>query len=768
MERGIADVSPFPTFIRRLTRTDKARIAFIGFALLLAAFSGHPVGAAMSGAFDKVLFDTAARFFSHPSSREVAVVLIDGKTLREYGTDGLTMRTAELIRRLGQASSITLDYPLASDTHTDELAQAVAESERVILPLPRGSLEQADALPSVLRERAAGSGQRHFTLGHYGAVNGFVPYLDSAQGAFPHVVLEAIRVAGAQHVHEPLQTHLRQYALSLASTRQHAVLVMLGAPARLPQYSFADVLDGRVPADSFADKLVFVGEADGIDAGFQVSSLNMEAVSLPQLDALVADAVISGNMASELPAYVAIPIYLALALGMVGICLLVRGGWMHACAIVWGVSMLVLPIALLTASHRWLGLGVLPLVCLLIYVHFAWERTRRTQNLLRREIDKLRHLRTAMGAAHDSSPEDVVHRDPLEQIRHAMREIRTWQGTFVTMINRLPYPVFVVTEGKMSVWNAKAADMLTNDGEGPGAITLAQVQPLVVEHCRGEEHVSTEVTLGGREHMLLCVPYAVASSHPAGVQAASFLVCLIDIVGVKQGVMHDKLALRHIAHDLRSPLSTILSLIEERTEEQSRGAGHDQAFLEDLRRQADYSLRVAKDFLQLSRAEQLGRDSFAPIALSDLVAEAADQLWPAAQSRSIELIGPECGLDETLLHGHADMLIRALVNVIDNALKYSPPHTAITLRIAVAGEGRMALHVIDRGIGIAEGDLPHLFDPFFQVSGKPEADMGVGLGLPFVKTVIERHGGSISVASQPGQGTDVCIVLPHEAVVHEP
>lgn len=760
---------PLPAFTRRLTRTDKARIAFIAFALLLAAFSGHPVGATMSGALDKVLFDTAARFFSHPSSREVAVVLIDGKTLREYGTDGLTARTAELIRHLDKAASITLDYPLAPDMHTGELAQAIAASGRVVLPLPSNALEQADALPSVLRDQAAGGGQRRFTLGHYGAVSGFVPYIDSAQGEYPHIVLEAIRVAGTQHVHEPLHTHLRHYALSLASTRQHAVLVMLGNPTRLPQYSFADVIDGQVPTDAFADKLVFVGEADGTEAGFQISSLNMDAVSRPQLDALVADAVISGNMASELPAYIAVPIYVVLALGMVGICLLVRGGWMHAGAIAWGAGMLLLPVLLLAASHRWLGLGLLPLVCLLVYVHFAWERVRRMQNLLKREIDQLRHLRATVAmAATQEEQQELVHRDPLEQIRHAMRDIRTWQSTFVTMINRLPYPVFVVTDGTFSVWNAKAAEALASDGKGQDAITLDQIQCLVVEHCRGQENASVEVVLGGREHMLLYVPYASvdASTHSTRAQAASFLVCLIDIAGIKQGVTHDKLALRHIAHDLRSPLSTILSLIEERTEEQAQGAGHDQAFLEDLRRQADYSLRVAKDFLQLSRAEQLGRDSFAPVDLLDLAAEATDQLWPTAQSRSIELIGPECELGDTLLQGHADMLIRALVNVVDNALKYSPPHTVITLRIVDAGKGRMALHVIDQGIGIAEGDLPHLFEPFFQVSDKPEAELGVGLGLPFVKTVIERHGGSITVASQSGRGTDVCIVLPRETVGH--
>jgi len=763
-------VLSLPAFVRRLSRTTKARIVFIGVALLLAALSGYPLGASVSGALDKVLFDTTARFFSHPSSREVAVVSIDGKTLREYGTDGLSTRTVQLIGRLKQAASIVLDYPLAADAHTGELAQAIADSGRVVLPLASSHAvsEHIEALPLALREQAAGRGQRQFTLGHYGAINGFVPYLDAEQGGYPHIVLEAIRVAGAQHVHEPMQTHLRRYALSLANTYQHAVLVMLGDAARLPQYSFADVIDDRVPAEAFANKLVFVGDAVGLDAGFQVSSLNMDAVSRPQLDALVADALISGNMASELPRYVAVPIYLAIALGMAGICVWGRGGWMHAGAIAWGLGMLVLPMLLLATTHRWLGLGLLPVACLLIYAHFAWERARRTQNLLKREIDKLRAIRATVAVTGEGVVLPVPTGRPLDsldQLRDAMREIRSWQSTFVDMVNRLPYPVFVVMEGKLSVWNAKASEMLASSegSAGDAAITLAQVQRLVEEHCNGKKNVSVEATLGGREHMLLCVPYASADASLGHAQArSSFLVCLVDVADIKQGVTHDKLALRHIAHDLRSPLSIMLSLIDARVDDPSRGSDHEQAFLDELRRQADYSLRVAKDFLQLSRAEQLGRDSFASLALLDVATEAADQLWPTAQSKSIELIGPECELEDTLMRGHSDMLIRALANVIDNALKYSAPETAIILRIAEASEGHMALHVIDQGIGIAEENLAHLFEPFFQVDGKSKVEMGVGLGLPFVKTVIERHGGSISVSSQPGHGTDVRMVFPRE------
>ncbi|GGA35103.1 ATP-binding protein [Dyella nitratireducens] len=757
---------PSKVNIRRLSRTAWARIFFIGILLLLAAFSWHPMGASMSGAFDKVWFDTASRLFAHPGSNQVAVVLIDDKTLGEYGTDGITARTRALLQRLDQAASITLDYPLGNDMHTEALAVAMAHSARIVLPVVGGGAGQkADTLPGILGAAAAGRGQRHVTLGHYGVVTGFVPYLSATQGGYPNIVLEAIRVADAEHVHEQSHVHRRSYALSMSRSRTDAVLVMLGGQQPLPQYSFADVLDGKVPANAFDDRIVFVGEAVGEDAGFQISSLNMDAVSRPQLDALMTDAVLSGNMASELPGIAAVPIYLAIALGMVLICALIPGRWMHAAALGWFLLMFLVPVLLLAVLHRWLGLGLLPLVGVFIYTHFAWERLRRTQNLLKREVGKLRAIASAVNVAEAAAPAPSGPiRDPLREARHVMREMRSLQSTFVSMINQLPYPVFVVVDQKVSVWNGAAADMLAEPVGDQASISLGDVQQLVRKHCRGDESTSVEITLGGREHMLFYVPYASAdtSLHPRlEEERVSFLVCLVDITRIKQSITHDKQALRHIAHDLRSPLSTILALIEERAEGQHQETPHDRAFLEDLRRQADYSLRVAKDFLQLSRAEQIHRDSFVPVALLDVATEAVDQLWPTAESKAIELIGPECDLDDTLLMGSPDMLIRALVNVIDNALKYSPSHTAITVRLVDESEDGMVLHIVDQGIGIAEEDLPHLFDPFFQAGGgKSEGDMGVGLGLPFVKAVIERHGGAMTVASQLGQGTDFRMVLP--------
>ncbi len=106
------------------------------------------------------------------------------------------------------------------------------------------------------------------------------------------------------------------------------------------------------------------------------------------------------------------------------------------------------------------------------------------------------------------------------------------------------------------------------------------------------------------------------------------------------------------------------------------------------------------------------------------------------------------------------MLMRAVVNVVDNAIKYSPAGTTVALTVDVGADGALVLSVIDEGIGMTDETVRRLFEPFFQAERKPDGSGGVGLGLPFVKAVIERHGGTVDVRSAPGRGTAFALILP--------
>lgn len=755
------------SFIRRLMSLGPGRGAFVVVMLVLAAFSGHPGGGVMSGALDRAMFDAMAQVVAKPSTGQVVVVNIDNATARALGMPNLPDYSARFFARVSEAGSVVLDLPLTPGIDYSSLEAGMRAYPRTLLIAP-STLSDATggfALPLLprLAALAAARSQRVITIGHYGVVTGFIPYRDAPGSRLTHVAIDAPRVAGIAPK-LPVDDYMQPYAFSINDERTRAVMTMLPRRMNLPQYAYLDVVQGKVPASAFAGKVVFVGHQAWLGEGtFQTSSLDTHAVSRAQLDALLTDAVAVGNLVREAPSSVEVPIYLALAAGIVLICLFMQGRAMHLAAIGWGVLLFAVPLAML-AFHIWLPLGLLPFVCLLIYGFFAWDRHSRTLALLRRELTAWRaiaaSIRPAGAAAAPAMAPAASAADELAGIQATLRQVRGWQKLYVDMINQLPYPVFLAMDGKVAVWNAKAAALIHGDTAAPDA--LAHVEQLVADSVRMGSDITREIDWGGRAHMLLCEPLSTASAAPGEPSQATHLICLVDIADVKALVSHDKRMLRHVAHDLRSPLTAILSLIDRRDamDGGTPVTQSDRAFLQDLRQQAAYSLRIAKDFMQLSRAERLDRAEFEPVALATVVGEAIDQIWLAAEQKQIDVREADTTIEDTLVDGNADMLMRAVVNVIDNAIKYSPSGTRITVSIDAPGDGRLALRVSDQGIGMTDDTVQRLFEPFFQAERKGDASGGVGLGLPFVKAVVERHGGTIEVTSEPGRGTVFAIVLP--------
>ncbi|MPV70233.1 ATP-binding protein [Burkholderia sp. BE17] len=741
--------------------------------LALAAFSGHPGSGVVSGALDRVLFDTMARVVAHPSTRQVVVVNLDEGAVARMGPHSMGGCLAKLLGALGKARSVTLDLAMLPGLDYSSLQAGMRACPRTVLVEPNTAVDTAGCpgvlLPLALSSMAAACSQRIITTGHYGVVSGFVPYSVLAGTRYAHVALDALRVAGIEPP-LPVAEFVRPYAQSIRGARTEAVMTMLPTSMHLTQYSYSDVLQQRVPKDAFDGKVVFVGnQAWGGEGMFQISSLNSLEVTRSQLDALIADAVASGNLAREASFAVALPIYLALALGVVLICVLVPGRALHLAVLAWGVLIFAVPLVMLV-FHIWLPLGLLPVVCLMIYGFFAWERHARILSMLRGELHEWWAIAAALHspehAAEVAAP--ACSSGELANIKAALLQVRSWQKLYVDVINQLPYPVFLAMDGHVAVWNAKAAALTGMDAaDQPAASRLpfVQVERLVAESVRTGGDISREIEWEGRVHMLRC---AVLSSGPdseitpGGTTQTAHLVCVIDFGGVKELFSHDERMLRHIAHDLRSPLTAILSLIDR----QGASAGDDSlaqsdgAFLSDLRRQASYSLRIAKDFMQLSRAERLGRVDFEPVALSEVAEEAIDQNWLAAEQKGVVLCEPVVLVEDTLVAGNADMLMRAVVNVVDNAIKYSSSGAVVSLAIGEADDGELVLSVTDDGIGMTDETVRRLFEPFFQAEPKADGSAGVGLGLPFVKAVIERHGGRAVVRSTLGGGTVIALILP--------
>jgi signal transduction histidine kinase len=261
-----------------------------------------------------------------------------------------------------------------------------------------------------------------------------------------------------------------------------------------------------------------------------------------------------------------------------------------------------------------------------------------------------------------------------------------------------------------------------------------------------------------REYLLQISP--LFSSR--GPQTGS-IVTMVDISPLRESERARDEALRFLSHDMRSPQASILTLLEMYADDPRSIPTN--MLTTRIGNYARRTLNLADDFLRLARAERISAADFEELDLADLMQDAVDEAWVAASAKSIS-IHTKCDLAEAMVKGDRDLLTRALMNLLSNAIKYSPAETSIRCSIEASGDQWVA-RVADQGYGIAPGNLSRLFTRYVRLrsEGRPE-ESGIGLGLVFVKTVAERHGGSVSVTSQisdasNGQhGTTFSITLP--------
>lgn len=232
---------------------------------------------------------------------------------------------------------------------------------------------------------------------------------------------------------------------------------------------------------------------------------------------------------------------------------------------------------------------------------------------------------------------------------------------------------------------------------------------------------------------------------------------IVDIGSVREDQRRREDTLAFIFHDIRAPQSSILAMIEH----QRCGmpdVPQASELLPRIELLAQHSLKLAEDFLSLARAESRVCE-LEPFDLRDVVDEAVDQMWAKAKAKQIAL-HVKLPRESCMLAVDRILLMRAVTNLIDNAVKFSSSETAI--RIACEARGlSYRISVQDEGPGIPADQVPLLFEKFKRIgqSGHRHAD-GAGLGLAFVATVAERHGGRVCVESAVGRGSCFSIVLP--------
>jgi signal transduction histidine kinase len=337
---------------------------------------------------------------------------------------------------------------------------------------------------------------------------------------------------------------------------------------------------------------------------------------------------------------------------------------------------------------------------------------------------------------------------------------------------------------------------LSRDGSAAGAVYLSQ--PLsdlaaVLADLRGRLAISAAVALVLSALVGLVLSRAIARpvreltvaadrlaggdfAYPLTTTSTEELAGLAASFGSMRDELRRTLQARtdlvsNVSHELRTPLTAIKGL----TETLRDGAVDDldarDRFLASIEGQTDRLIRLVNDLLLLSRADSqaLGL-RLERVDLCEVASSSAGELALQAEARdvSIEVVG-----EPAIVSGDPDRLRQVLINLLDNALRYSPEGGAVAVRVAREGD-HVLVTVHDDGPGIPAGDLPHVFERFYRGDrsrsrhpqpghprrGAEDGAGGSGLGLAIVQALIHAHGGAIAVDSAPDKGTTVRFSLP--------
>jgi two-component system phosphate regulon sensor histidine kinase PhoR len=215
-----------------------------------------------------------------------------------------------------------------------------------------------------------------------------------------------------------------------------------------------------------------------------------------------------------------------------------------------------------------------------------------------------------------------------------------------------------------------------------------------------------------------------------------------------------------VSHEMKTPLASVRAYVELLADGDAEDEQTREEFLGVIHGQTERLQRLIDNLLNLSRIEAgVVNVNKAPRSLNELLEEASNVLQPAATHKNIQLVTELSPLYLGVL-ADRDTLLQAAINLVSNALKYTPDGGRVTIRSRLDGDN-VVFEVQDTGVGLSPEDRLKVFEKFYRVKKDQQMASGTGLGLPLVKHIVEDvHAGKIEVESELGQGSTFRIILP--------
>jgi two-component system phosphate regulon sensor histidine kinase PhoR len=220
----------------------------------------------------------------------------------------------------------------------------------------------------------------------------------------------------------------------------------------------------------------------------------------------------------------------------------------------------------------------------------------------------------------------------------------------------------------------------------------------------------------------------------------------------------------NVSHELRTPLASIQGYAETLMDGALEDTANNMRFLGVIRQNAERLASLTADLLTLSRIEMRRQElNFAPYQASELLTEVMDTVFPIARKKQIRL-EHQFTSDIDSVYCDAEAVHQILINLLDNAMKYTPDGGVITLGTRLGPPGEVEIFVKDSGVGIPTEDVPRLFERFYRVDKARSRELGgTGLGLAIVKHLVLAQNGEVYVESALNEGSTFSFTLPRKA-----
>jgi two-component system phosphate regulon sensor histidine kinase PhoR len=237
------------------------------------------------------------------------------------------------------------------------------------------------------------------------------------------------------------------------------------------------------------------------------------------------------------------------------------------------------------------------------------------------------------------------------------------------------------------------------------------------------------------------------------------LAVLHDVTDIQRQEQVRRDFVANVSHELRTPLTAIRGYAETLLDGALEDQQNNRRFVEVILSHAIRLNNIASDLLVLSELDSNAL-SILPdhVSVSEVVESAVNTVQNGAAMRGVTLNRENC--QPCVVNGYRFRLEQALVNLLDNAIKFNRDNGEVTVECSYTDNGHVKITVSDTGIGIPSEDLKRVFERFYRVDrARSRSAGGTGLGLPIVKEVVERMGGTVTVESQLGKGTKFTLLL---------